>query len=433
MLRVKVPAGQLPPQQLRAIGEVSNLYGKGDGELSTRQNIQLHWLELAKLPDDLRAPRGERRHDRRRLRRHRPQHHRLPRPGHRRRRALRRHADRRRGRRPLLRQPRLGQPAAQAQVLDLRLRRPLQRARDQLHLADRHRHRRRPRGLRRARRRRPLVGAADRAATWASSSRRRTRTRSSARSRSVWSEDLKYRVSRVKARLKFMVDDIGPEGDPRARRGEARQEARGLRAAADHGRALAPPRRAPAEAGGALLHRRARAPRPDLGRPDDRDRRPRRALRRRHPADAPAELHRHRHPERVDRRGQAPSSSAIGFPLDINPVRGNSIACTGEPHCNFSVAETKTRLGALIDHLDERFGDADRRACGCTSTAARTPAPSTGSATSASRARPRATRAASSGRPTTSSSAAGSAPSPRSDARSSGASRPTSSTRRSRD
>ena len=29
---------------------------------------------------------------------------------------------------------------------------------------------------------------------------------------SVWSEDLKYRMSRVKARLKFMVDDIGVEG-----------------------------------------------------------------------------------------------------------------------------------------------------------------------------------------------------------------------------
>src|SRR5204862_3139428 len=28
----------------------------------------------------------------------------------------------------------------------------------------------------------------------------------------VWAEDLRYRVSRVKARLKFMVDDIGPEG-----------------------------------------------------------------------------------------------------------------------------------------------------------------------------------------------------------------------------
>jgi sulfite reductase (ferredoxin) len=48
----------------------------------------------------------------------------------------------------------------------------------------------------------------------------------------------------------------------------------------------------------------------------------------------------------------------IGFPLDLNPVRGNSIACTGEPHCNFSVTETKTRLGRLIEHLEERFGNA---------------------------------------------------------------------------
>src|SRR3954470_3292728 len=39
MLRVKVPAGQISPADLRAVGEVSNLYGKGDGELSTRQNI----------------------------------------------------------------------------------------------------------------------------------------------------------------------------------------------------------------------------------------------------------------------------------------------------------------------------------------------------------------------------------------------------------
>src|SRR5207245_2958160 len=51
MLRVKLPAGHLTPAKLRAIGEVSNLYGRGDGELATRQNIQLHWLELARLPD----------------------------------------------------------------------------------------------------------------------------------------------------------------------------------------------------------------------------------------------------------------------------------------------------------------------------------------------------------------------------------------------
>src|SRR5439155_2906030 len=28
----------------------------------------------------------------------------------------------------------------------------------------------------------------------------------------AWSEDLRYRVSRVKARLKFMIDDIGADG-----------------------------------------------------------------------------------------------------------------------------------------------------------------------------------------------------------------------------
>jgi len=42
MLRVKVPAGQISPSHLRAVGEVSNLYGKGDGELSTRQIGRAH-------------------------------------------------------------------------------------------------------------------------------------------------------------------------------------------------------------------------------------------------------------------------------------------------------------------------------------------------------------------------------------------------------
>src|SRR3954470_7579737 len=51
MLRVKIPSGHLPPAKLRAIGEVSNRDGKGDGERSTRQCIQLHWLKLAELPN----------------------------------------------------------------------------------------------------------------------------------------------------------------------------------------------------------------------------------------------------------------------------------------------------------------------------------------------------------------------------------------------
>src|SRR5438874_13543935 len=51
MLRLKIPSGILPPAKLRAIGEVSNRYGHGDAELSTRQCIQLHWLRLDELPN----------------------------------------------------------------------------------------------------------------------------------------------------------------------------------------------------------------------------------------------------------------------------------------------------------------------------------------------------------------------------------------------
>src|SRR5881396_3866762 len=51
MLRIKLPSGHLEPAKLRAIGEVSNTYGKGAGELATRQNIQLHYLKLDELPN----------------------------------------------------------------------------------------------------------------------------------------------------------------------------------------------------------------------------------------------------------------------------------------------------------------------------------------------------------------------------------------------
>src|SRR5262245_58119237 len=50
MLRIKLPGGKVSPAGLRAIGEISNEFGRGDGELSTRQNVQLHWLELGSLP-----------------------------------------------------------------------------------------------------------------------------------------------------------------------------------------------------------------------------------------------------------------------------------------------------------------------------------------------------------------------------------------------
>src|SRR5580693_1841838 len=53
MMRVKIPGGVLTPAQLRTIGELSEGFGRGHGELTTRQNVQLHWLELAHLPEVL--------------------------------------------------------------------------------------------------------------------------------------------------------------------------------------------------------------------------------------------------------------------------------------------------------------------------------------------------------------------------------------------
>jgi ferredoxin-nitrite reductase len=46
----------------------------------------------------------------------------------------------------------------------------------------------------------------------------------------------------------------------------------------------------------------------------------------------------------------------IGFPLDINGIRGSSVGCTGQPLCNFAVAETKTKLKEVIERLEGRFG-----------------------------------------------------------------------------
>ncbi|MBV9280575.1 MAG: nitrite/sulfite reductase, partial [Chloroflexi bacterium] len=51
MMRVKIPSGILSPQQLRTIGDLSRRLGRNDGELTTRQNIQLHWIKLEHLPD----------------------------------------------------------------------------------------------------------------------------------------------------------------------------------------------------------------------------------------------------------------------------------------------------------------------------------------------------------------------------------------------
>jgi ferredoxin-nitrite reductase len=52
-LRIKVPGGILEPHQLRGIGELSVRFGQNYAELTTRQNIQLHWLRLPMLQEVL--------------------------------------------------------------------------------------------------------------------------------------------------------------------------------------------------------------------------------------------------------------------------------------------------------------------------------------------------------------------------------------------
>jgi ferredoxin-nitrite reductase len=59
----------------------------------------------------------------------------------------------------------------------------------------------------------------------------------------------------------------------------------------------------------------------------------------------------------ADVEGTLAKLDELGLPVTTNEIWANSIACTGEPHCNFSVGETKERLRLLIAHLERTFGD----------------------------------------------------------------------------
>ena len=58
MLRIKFPNGIVTADQLRTVGRLAVCYGRGMGDITTRQNIQLHWLRIEDLPvvlDELNA------------------------------------------------------------------------------------------------------------------------------------------------------------------------------------------------------------------------------------------------------------------------------------------------------------------------------------------------------------------------------------------
>src|SRR5919106_3854122 len=53
MVRVKVPYGSLTPEQLEALGYIADEYSRGWGHITTRQNIQLHFVPLERIPEVL--------------------------------------------------------------------------------------------------------------------------------------------------------------------------------------------------------------------------------------------------------------------------------------------------------------------------------------------------------------------------------------------
>lgn len=55
MLRVKLPGGTIRPEPLRRVGEISIAHGRSSGEITTRQDLQLHWIALPSIPGVLDA------------------------------------------------------------------------------------------------------------------------------------------------------------------------------------------------------------------------------------------------------------------------------------------------------------------------------------------------------------------------------------------
>ena len=345
MLRVKIPGGIVSPAQLRAIGEISNLHGRGEGELTTRQNVQLHYLALESLPDVFErlhaagltsagacgdtvrnitgCPVAGLAHDE------------LfdPTP------VLEEAAARFYGNPDYSDLPRKHKIAITAcadscaapEINCVGLVGALREGEEGFGV---------------------LVGGglssvpriARELGIWVPKDDAVTVL---AAILDVWRDDLRYRVSRVKARLKFMVDDLGPEGV------RERVEQRLGRTFDDFRLPPAPP------PGNHLGVHEQRNGRSYVGVPV-------------HlglvTGDQLIALGELGHEVRITRQqnlvltnvDDVPalerSLAALGLPLDASSLRGDAIACTGEPHCNFSVTETKTRMDGLVRLLEDRFG-----------------------------------------------------------------------------
>ena len=51
MMRIRVDGGRLTTEQTRVIAGISNEFARGTADISDRQNIQLHWIEIESVPE----------------------------------------------------------------------------------------------------------------------------------------------------------------------------------------------------------------------------------------------------------------------------------------------------------------------------------------------------------------------------------------------
>ena len=172
----------------------------------------------------------------------------------------------------------------------------------------------------------------------------------------VWRLTTEYRVSRVKARLKFMVDDHGPAGFRKLveeRLGYAMEDLPELLPPDREGEHMGIHEQKTPEryyAGfpvrlGLITGRQLRelaGIASDIGGDVRLTRRQNFIL---------TGIPKARLSEIVDRVG------AIGFPLDANGLYASSIGCIGDTHCSYSVVSTKPKLAAIIERLTTQFGD----------------------------------------------------------------------------
>src|SRR5439155_5992080 len=51
MMRVRIDGGALTTEQLRVIGEISQTFARDSADITDRQNVQLHWIQIEDVPE----------------------------------------------------------------------------------------------------------------------------------------------------------------------------------------------------------------------------------------------------------------------------------------------------------------------------------------------------------------------------------------------